>query len=453
MSESARDSGSSAGTDTGAPERRCRAILSGTYRILEHLGSGGMGDVYEVEHLRLGRRFAAKFLRADLSRDLAAVERFQREGQAMALLRSNYVASIVDAGTDADGTPFLVMERLYGSDLRGLLVRYGSLAVPRAVGLVIDAALGLRAVHAAGLVHGDVKPANLFVSTDDNGADVCRVLDFGLARSSALRKVRKGMEAGTVRYMAPEQLSDGGIVDHRTDIHALGTVLYECLAGRPPHVEERIERVVYDIMHETPSSLLSLGVTVPRELDRVVLRALSRDPAKRFGSADAFIDALSTFEARRTPAGGASARIRASDATEESRTSPRLPRRVLSRRSPLGFGLIGALLGAGAVAVTISFSRSDVSEPRERSLGTPGAPRAPLAEARSTPPLGTVTPLPRLASTAPASSASVATPATNRVVQPAKSQRRAAEKTPGRSAEPLSIGQLDFKNPYTGAVP
>jgi serine/threonine protein kinase len=297
--------------------RRLGEVVAGSYRLMAHLGSGGMGDVYEVEHLRLGRLFAAKFLRADLAEEAGAVARFRREAQAMALVRSDHVASIVDLGEDTSGVPFLVMERLYGCDLRELLRRHETLTVPRAVRLMVDAALGLRTLHRAGLVHGDVKPANLFVCMNDRGGDVCKVLDFGLTRASAPRESPRRCEAGSIRYMAPEQLSDRGDMDHRTDIYGLGVVLYECLSGRPPHTTDRTERLLYAKMHEAPSPLRALGIVLPKALDGVIARALATDPDERFENVDELISAISSFAGAPAPTRFARARSNSDETTPE----------------------------------------------------------------------------------------------------------------------------------------
>jgi serine/threonine protein kinase len=272
-------------------------VIGNTYRVLELLGSGGMGEVYEAEHTRLARRFAIKFLRRDLAHDRDTAARFSQEGRAMAVLRSDHVVSIVDCGETADGAPFFVMERLYGEDLRQMLARHGTLTVPRAIGIIIDVCRGLCAVHAADLVHRDLKPANLFITRRDDGVDLCKLLDFGVVRRVSSATTKKGSFIGTVRYMAPEQLSESGVIDTRTDLYALGAILYECLVGHPPFKDDAIERVLYAIMHEAPRALPG---ALPRELDTVVMRALARDPKERFQRAEDLLETLLPFAAAPT---------------------------------------------------------------------------------------------------------------------------------------------------------
>jgi serine/threonine protein kinase len=191
------------------------ASVGGTYRVLALLGAGGMGEVYEVEHERLHRRFALKILRGALYGK--GLERFRREARAVARLESEHVVSAIDCGELADGTPYFVMERLRGRDLRHLLEDLGQLPIPRAVRLVQDACRGVAAAHRAGLVHRDLKPENLFVVERENGEELCKVLDFGVAKLEAASSTENGSLIGTVKYMAPEQLVDGSKVDARAD--------------------------------------------------------------------------------------------------------------------------------------------------------------------------------------------------------------------------------------------
>ncbi len=269
-------------------------MLGNRYRVMAHLGSGGMGEVYEVEHVVLGRHFAAKVLRRELSTDATLVSRFGSEVRAMARLRSDHVAHIVDVGNLENGAPYFVMELLKGVDLKTLLRRVGSLAPRRAVGLLSDACWGLHAAHEAGLVHRDIKPSNLFVADTDSGGERCLLLDFGVTKSDTTGYTRTGQIVGTPQYMAPEQLEEG-TVDARSDLYAVGAVLYECLVGRPPHKGETLERVLYSIMNKDPTPLWKQRPEISEGLSRVVECALARSPASRFASASAMADALKPY--------------------------------------------------------------------------------------------------------------------------------------------------------------
>ena len=278
------------------PEDPCPVgmLVLGRYRVLNRLGAGGMGVVYEVEHVALGSRFAVKVLLPVLARDRATVRRFAREARAMALLQSEHVTRILDLGELPDGTPLFVMERLYGEDLQGVLRRSRPLPVRRAVGIMLDACLGVRAMHKAGLVHRDLKPANLHVSTRETGEELCKILDFGVVKSVTSTTTREGRLVGTLRYMAPEQL-EHATVDQRTDVYALGAVLYECLAGQPPHSGDTLERLLYAIMNGEPAPLERVRSDLPRGLSAEVGRALARDANRRFATVAEFAAALAPY--------------------------------------------------------------------------------------------------------------------------------------------------------------
>jgi serine/threonine-protein kinase len=265
------------------------------------LGSGGMGDVFEVVHTALGRRFALKALRPEHSRDADMVGRFQREVHAMASVVSEHVVSIVDSGTMPDGAPFFVMERLAGQDLRRLLAAQGPLAPARASQLGVDACRGLAAVHKAGLVHRDLKPENLFVSIGDDGREVCKILDFGVAKSARDNSTRPGALVGTTRYMAPEQVGLELTLGAHTDIYALGVILYECLSGKLPFDGDTVERVLFKIMNEQEKALRDSCPHISAGLAAAVHAALRKKPEQRPASALAFAEALLPHAAPHKP--------------------------------------------------------------------------------------------------------------------------------------------------------
>jgi serine/threonine-protein kinase len=267
-------------------------VIAGTYQLLERLGGGAMGQVYAAEHLRTGRQVALKILRGDLGEDARALKRFEREARALASIDSAYVVSILDCGRSEAGAPYLVMERLVGEDLRRLLDRSGRLPLRRALYLALDACRGLRAVHAAGLVHRDLKPANLFVTRRDNGEELCKILDFGVAKHAASSATREGTVIGTIRYMAPEQLTDGSNAGPRCDVYAIGAILYECVTGVAPHSGDTVQELMFDIVnHDVPSAAKYMS-GLPPELGRIFERTLARDPSRRFAGADALLSAL-----------------------------------------------------------------------------------------------------------------------------------------------------------------
>jgi len=278
-----------------AEKRDLLGAQVGPYRVVGFLGAGGMGEVYEVEHERLGRRFAMKTLRPELSTDRETLTRFHRESRAVAQLLSEHVVSIVDVGALEDETPYFVMERLYGTDLRRLLNQEGVLPVARVAHLGVDACRGLACAHTAGLVHRDLKPENLFLTSRDDGQDLLKLLDFGVVKSAHDNTTRPGAMIGTTRYMAPEQLGLEVPVSPQTDLFALGVILYECLAGQSPFQGDTIERVLFKIMSERETPLRELRPEVPDAFATLLSRALSKNPSDRPESALAFAEALLPF--------------------------------------------------------------------------------------------------------------------------------------------------------------
>lgn len=264
----------------------------GAYRVLARLGAGGMGEVYEVVHQELGRHFALKVLRSELTCDAETVARFHREPRTVAKLVSEHVVSIVDCGELSCGTPYFVMERLYGNDLRRLLKEQGILPVARVAHLAVDACLGLSCAHSEGLVHRDLKPENLFLTTRDDGSELCKLLDFGVVKSARDSSTGPGALLGTPRYMAPEQLGLDVPVSPQTDLYALGVIIYEALVGRAPFEGDSVERVLFKIMAERETPLSELRPELPAGLSELVTRALSKKPEDRPESALAFAEAL-----------------------------------------------------------------------------------------------------------------------------------------------------------------
>jgi eukaryotic-like serine/threonine-protein kinase len=261
--------------------------FSGTsYRVLRRIGRGGMGEVYEVEHVELGRRAALKVLhRHHHDRpDLAA--RLREEARLQARLRHPNLVEVFDLGVTADGRPWFAMPLLRGRDLRDELARAGALPVDTAVELVAQALDGLAEAHAAGFVHRDVKLENLFLEEDGT----LRVLDFGVAkvvRAGARGHTDPGASPGTPRTMAPEQCS-GGPVDARADVYAVGLALYELVAGRGPFDDLRGNDHALRYAHCERRPVAPSAVApqpLPPALDALILRALAKSPAERFQTA------------------------------------------------------------------------------------------------------------------------------------------------------------------------
>ncbi len=256
------------------------------YRILEKLGGGGMGVVYEAEDTKLGRRVALKFLPEDLSSDRQAIERFRREARAASALNHPHICTIYDID-EHEGRQFIVMELLGGQTLKH---RIGDrpLASEEVAKLGVQMAEALAAAHAKGIVHRDIKPANVFVSEEGQA----KLLDFGLAKlvrppseaTASVSLTETGITPGTLPYMAPEQLR-GEKVDARADIYALGTVLYEMVTGQRPFREELATRLADDILHKPPAPPTRLNPDMPARLEEIVLKCLEKAPENRYQSA------------------------------------------------------------------------------------------------------------------------------------------------------------------------
>jgi serine/threonine-protein kinase len=270
-------------------------VIANTYRLVAELGRGGVGEVWEAEHTRLGKRVAIKFVRRSLLERARAFERFRREARALSAIENEHVVCAFDCGELDGATPYLVMERLLGEDLSSLLARVGRLPIGRAVHIAIDACRGLSAVHRAGFVHRDVKPANLFLVRRANGEECCKLLDFGIAKLASGDVTLPGTLVGTVRYMAPEQLKNSAPIGAATDLYAVGAILYQALTGRAPHEAETLEELMFEIMTRPAPDVRRLRSEVPNELSKLIERALRRDAAQRISSASEFASALEQF--------------------------------------------------------------------------------------------------------------------------------------------------------------
>jgi TolB-like protein len=250
------------------------------YDIVEKLGGGGMGVVYKAVDRRLGRTVALKFLPFELTRDDSAKARFEQEARAASAIDHPHICTIYEIDQTPDGQLFIVMAHYEGETLRQRLDR-GPIGVGEAVEVALQVARGLAAAHSRGIVHRDVKPANIITTP----GGITKILDFGLARLPDVTSLTQvGTTWGTVGYMSPEQ-AQGGDVDHRTDLWALGVVLYEMLTGRRPFPTAPPTAAVYAILHTTPAPLRSVNPDIAPELDGIVTRALAKSPAGRYQSA------------------------------------------------------------------------------------------------------------------------------------------------------------------------
>jgi len=277
-------------------------ILAGKYRIERVLGEGGMGVVVEAHDTGLERRVAIKFLLPDFVKHVEAKERFIREARAAAKIQSEHVARVIDVSTLETGAPYMVMEFLEGSDLSRVIETSGPMAVEDAALYVIQACEALAEAHAHGIIHRDLKPANLFLAQQAGGSRKIKVLDFGISKtlsagdpkaSGSLTRTSSMM--GSPLYMSPEQMKSARDVDLRTDIWALGVILYESLTGNPPFLGNSIPEISAKILLEDPRPVIELRANVPKELSDLTMRALQKQPDKRFPNVSELAIALLPF--------------------------------------------------------------------------------------------------------------------------------------------------------------
>lgn len=271
------------------------------YEVVSLLGEGGMGTVYLARHTFMGRRVAIKFLRPELLRDRSIVARFLDESRATNAIQHPNIIDIIDVGLLSDGsTPYLMMEYLDGESLSRRMERSHPLPIHEAVEIACQTASALAAAHVRQIVHRDLKPDNLHLLTDETRLSNLhvKVLDFGIAklrgdtRGGAVR-TQTGAIMGTPLYMSPEQCRGiSADIDHRTDIYALGALLYEMLSGQPPFPGEGLGDTLLRHMSEAPASLRTRVPEIPESLDRAVLHALAKKREERFQSMDDFAQAM-----------------------------------------------------------------------------------------------------------------------------------------------------------------
>src|SRR5438093_125101 len=265
----------------------------GGYRILEQLGRGGTSVVYRAEHVRLGRQAALKLLSPGFG-DADFSDRFLRESRLAASLDHPSIVPVYDAGEE-EGLLYIAMAYVEGTDLKTLVAEEGPLPLGRSLGIAGQVASALDAAHDRGLVHRDVKPANILVGSDDRAY----LSDFGAVKELASGGMtRTGSFVGTIEYCAPEQI-EGGAVDARTDVYALGCVFWECLTGTPPFHRQTEVAVLNAHLHSDPPKLAGVAPELPSGLEPVLTRALAKQPLDRYGSCGAFVAAARGVAAER----------------------------------------------------------------------------------------------------------------------------------------------------------
>ncbi len=448
-------------------------VVDGRYEVVRVLGEGGMGTVYEVRHAALGRAFALKALRREVAQDGGLTRRFIHEAKAAAAIGHPNIVAVTDFGELVEGpagagggppAPYFVMELLKGTSLASLLAVDGRLDPRRAAHIVGQCASALAAAHEAGVIHRDIKPDNVFLVAGAGRPDFVKLLDFGVAKiAGAGRLTRHGTVYGTPHYMSPEQAA-GQEVDGRTDVYALGVLLYECLAGRVPFEADTYMGVLTKHLFATPEPIERLvpDSTSLGALGQVAARCLAKDPGDRYASMTELGRAIelaveepeeAAILSLRVGRPARSLRLRepsrplpsrrreASRADEAHGLTPALRERLVS----VGFGALLAITAAGLTGVML---RASSHGPRVATDAT-AAPVASAAPSASTAPsvaIAAATSAPTavvLAEGAPAASVASAAAAARSGAGPVPRPRRAPERggrpspAPSRGSEVL----------------
>jgi serine/threonine protein kinase len=280
-------------------------VIAGKYRVERTIGKGGMGVVVAASQLALDRTVAIKLIRSEFAEDALAVERLLREAKAAASITSEHVAKVLDVGTLDGGAPFIVMEYLEGSDLQTLLERDGPLPLPDAVDFVLQACEALAEAHRNGIVHRDIKPANVFIARLPGGRSSVKVVDFGISKVIGLAAIepltQPSSVVGSLYHMAPEQMR-GQAVDARTDVWALGILVFEMVTGRKPFHDNAWPAVCAQVLSDGPLVLSEPVAGLSDDLRAVIQKCLRRLPDDRYGNVAELAVALSRFGSRKAHA-------------------------------------------------------------------------------------------------------------------------------------------------------
>jgi len=330
--------------------------IAGRYHILEELGRGGMGVVYKAKDTKLKRTVALKFLPPELTHIPDIKERFMREAQAAAALDHPNICTVYEFD-EAEEKTFISMAYIEGQSLKKK-IESGPLELDEAIRIALQVAEGLQKAHKNGVIHRDIKSANIMVTEEDQA----KIMDFGLARMAGGTLVTKeGMTMGTIAYMSPEQ-ARGEEVDHRTDIWSLGVVLYEIFSGQLPFKGEQDQAVVYSILKEKPKSITDIRSEIPMSIEQVVGKALEKNPDERYQHVEELIDDLKSISEGIVP--------------EEIKARVRKAKLLKRKRAILYAGIAGILILMTVISISLFTGRTEAIDsiavlPLENLTGDP----------------------------------------------------------------------------------
>ncbi len=279
-------------------DRLVGTTIDGRYEVEAILGEGGMGLVYKARHIVLNKPLALKVLRPDVSRDEEIITRFRQEAQSASAIGNQHIIDISDFGVLPDGSTYFVMEYLGGTDLTGAIESSAPLEPVRVVHIAKQLCQALGAAHEAGIVHRDLKPDNIYLVKRGGDPNFVKVLDFGIAKvgGASSKLTRAGQVFGTPHYMSPEQCAGSG-VDHRTDIYALGIILYEMTTGEVPFDADNLMGVLTKHLYEEPTRPRERNPSIPADLELVILKAIAKQADSRYQTMAELLEDLKRVEA------------------------------------------------------------------------------------------------------------------------------------------------------------
>lgn len=365
-------------------------VIDGRYSVESVLGEGGMGVVYACKHKLIGKRVAMKVLRADMARDPEVTSRFLNEARAASAIGNPHIIDISDFGRLPDGSTYFVMEYLDGLPLSKIINPNGAIPAERIVHIARQLAQGLAAAHHADIVHRDLKPDNVYLVQHGVERDFVKILDFGIAKVSSAegRLTRAGQVFGTPHYMSPEQ-SAGSAVDHRGDVYSLGVMLYELASSRVPFDADNFLGILTQHMYKPPAPIrktLPNADDVPRGLEAIILKCLSKRQDQRYQSMDELVDDLDRFSAGEVPAAVSDLAQRTEEFSipddyfqmSAAPGDPALATTASRRHNWLLYvGVAGVLAAVGIIAALIAQASvsngSQVAQRKAKAVATVGA--------------------------------------------------------------------------------